>query len=266
MIKGFSWFWPADTLIAGFHRAAAPRPWLLCVLVLAVALQGAAWAQTPPFVLRSIAFALPGPYALDDNDGWVPVPTAIQQIRSLGANDVKVTISAGVYDTPTANLPNPGVNVNPSDDKGLALLQQVRAAGLQVTLWPFVNVKADETGNLIDTVHPQPTDFDAWMRAHAAIMIHYARLAQQAGVERYIVIGDEVGLLTYRSAHTAAWLDLIAQIRLVYSGQITSSLYTTGQYQFGGASHIELTDRRIIDALDILGVGFDAHPITDRPS
>jgi hypothetical protein len=230
-------------------------------------LQGTAWAQTPPFALRSISFPLIGSNYLDDNAGWVPVATAIQQMKALGANDVKVTISAGAYDTPTANLPNPAVNYNPSDEKILEFLGQLRAAGLQVTLQPFVNINFDPNGNLLDTVHAQPTDFNAWMQAHAAAMVRYARLAQQAGVERYVVMGDEVQPLTYGSAHTAGWLDMIAQVRSVYPGQITSVLYTNGRYQFGGgASHIELTDRAVIDAMDILGIGWFPQPITNTAS
>jgi hypothetical protein len=78
---------------------------LMWWLVSWLALPGVAWAQTPPFALCSISFPLIGNFALDDNPGCVPVAATIQQITALGANDVMVTISAGAYDSPTANVP-----------------------------------------------------------------------------------------------------------------------------------------------------------------
>ena len=88
------------------------------------------------------------------------------------------------------------MNFNPSDAKIVSFLQQLKAAGLQVTVQPFVNVLFDPNGNLLDTVHSQPTDFNVWMAAHSAAMVHLAQLAQQAGADRFIVFGDEVQPLT----------------------------------------------------------------------
>jgi hypothetical protein len=126
-------------------------------------------------------------------------------------------------------------------------------------LCPQVSIAFDPNGNLLDTAHAQPTDFDVWMQAHAAAMVKYAQLAQQTGVKRYVVISDQVQLLTFDSGHTAGFLDLIAQVPSVYFGQITSMFSTNGRYLYGlrgQLSDIDLTDRRIIDALDVLDLGF----------
>src|SRR5262245_1136062 len=131
-------------------------PW---VAVLWLTQHGTASAQN--FAIRSISFPLIGSNYLDDHPGWDPVTTVIQQMRDLGVNDVKIVISVGLYDSPLANLPNPDAtaSVNPSDDKILDFLRRLRAAGLQVTLWPNVVMNFDPNANLLDTVHSQPTDF-----------------------------------------------------------------------------------------------------------
>src|SRR5262245_59113940 len=64
---------------------------------------------TKPFQICSISFPLIGSNYLDDRSEWTSIPAIINQLKALGANDVKVTISAGAYDRPTDNLPNPAV-------------------------------------------------------------------------------------------------------------------------------------------------------------
>jgi hypothetical protein len=215
-------------------------------------------AQSKPFPISSISFPLIGSNYLDDIPGWTPIATVIQQIQALGTNDVKVTISSGHYDTPTDNLPDPSVTLNPPDGKIVAFLQQLKAAGLQVTVQPFANYVSTNF-----TAQPQPTDFNAWLAAHTTIMVHLAQLAQSASVDRFVVFGDEVGLLTYPAANKAGWLNMIAQIRNVFSGAIASELYADGTIFNGGNNHIDLTGSALIDALDILGVGFFPFPLTN---
>jgi hypothetical protein len=220
-------------------------------------------AQSKPFPISSISFPLPGSNYLDDTPGWTPIPTVIQQIMVLGANDVKVSLNAGFYDTPTDNLPDPSLVVRPPDDKIVAFLKQLKAAGLQVTVQPFVGIKFDPQGNLLDTVHPQPTDFNAWIAAHTTIMVHLAQLAQSADADRFVVFGDEVGTVMYPPANRDGWLNMIAQVRNVFSGSIESEIYADGTIFPGGNTHIDLIPRPIIDALDILGIGFSPYPLTN---
>jgi hypothetical protein len=247
------------------RRRLIAAPWLTALLVISVVAGSisSAAAQVRPFQIRSISFPV---LVFADKTGWTSVPAVIQQIKALGANDVKVVISAGVYDTPTDNLPNAAANPNPSDAKILAFLQQLKAAGLQVTVDPFTNIKFDPNGNLLDTVHPQPADFNTWMGAHSAAMVHLAQLAQQAGADRFVVFGDEVQLLTFDPANQAGWLNMIAQIRAVFSGSLTSMAYADGTIFNGGNTHIDLTSRPIIDALDSIGIGWFPMPLTNTRS
>ena len=59
-------------------------------------------AQSKPFPITSISFPLIGSNYLDDIPGWTPIPTVIQQIQALGANDVRVMVSTVVVRSGTA--------------------------------------------------------------------------------------------------------------------------------------------------------------------
>ena len=190
----------------------------------------------------------------------------IQQLQALGANDVKVTLSAGSYDTPLSNLPNPSANLNPSDDKIITFLRQLKAAGFQLTIFPFANINSDPNGNLLDTVHAQPTDFNAWIAAHTTTMVHFANIAQQVGADRFVVFGDEVQQLTFSSANQSGWLNMIAQIRAVYAGALTTVAWSDGSIYAGGNNQIDKTARPIIDALDSIGIGWFPLPLTNTKS
>jgi len=239
---------------------------ILFIFVVAGSINPAA-AQTRPFQIRSISFPVSvGSYALDDKPDWTPLPTVIQQIKDLGANDVKVPLSAGVYDHVTDNLPNASENFNPSDAKIVSFLQQLKAAGLQVTVNPMVSMQFDPNGNLLDTAHPQPTDFNVWMAAHSAAMVHFAQLAQQAGADRFIIFADEVQPLTWDPAHQAGWLNMIAQIRAVFSGSLTTLAYDNGTIFNVSSTHIDRTARPILDALDSIGIGWFPQPLTSTMS
>jgi len=244
--------------------------WLVAIVALAFA-SPVATAQQRPSVFRqksaalriqSISFPLIGSNYLDDVKGWIPIGDVIEQLRALGANDVKVTVSAGSYDSPRENLPNTSRILSPPDEKILDFIRQLKAAGLGVTFQPFVNINFDPNENLLDTVHAQPADFTVWMTAHLDAMMRLARLAQAGGADRFVVIGDEVQPLTYARENADAWVDMIRQTRTVFPGAITAELYADGTIFNGGNTHIDLTSRAIIDALDIIGVGWFPEPLT----
>lgn len=248
--------WPIDGL-----------PKLLFTTFLAMVLSltsSMSHAQKKPFQINSISFPLIGSTYLDDRPGWPSVATAIQQLKATGANDVKVTVSANHYAKVTDNLPVAGANsFNPSDEKILDFLRQLKSQGLQITLVPFVNIDFNPSGNLLDTVHPAPTDFNVWIGAHTASMVSFARMAQQAGVDRFVVFEDVTQNTLYNPDHAAAWLNLIASVRSVYSGHLTSMGYTDASLFGGGLDHLGLIPAPILSALDSIGFGFHPEPITN---
>lgn len=193
-----------------------------------------------------------------------PIRTVISEISSLGANAVKLVISAGYYDSPTDNLPNPSVDNNPSDAELVSIIRQFESAGIAVILNPFTNINVTSS-NLMDNVNAAPANFNTWIAAHTANMVHLAQIGQQGGAYGFIAIGDEVQNLTQNPANEAGWLNMISSIRSVFSGQLTSMLTTSGRSNYGDGTvnNISLTRTPIINALDTLGIGWFPEPLTE---
>ena len=63
-----------------------------------------------------------------------------------------------------------------------------------------------------------PSDWGAWFASYRQRMLRYARMAQQEGVELFCV-GTE--LRTAVAADPKAWVELIKEIRGIYSGKLT---------------------------------------------
>ena len=116
---------------------AAARSILFVLFGATIELPNAALGQPKPFQIDSISFPLIGSLYLDDVPGWTPIPAVIQQLKALGANDVKISVADG-YHLPTDNLPDPALtaSLNPQDGKIIAFIQQLKAEGLGVTLQP----------------------------------------------------------------------------------------------------------------------------------
>src|SRR6185436_11234390 len=92
--------------------------------------QPALWGQrAAPFRIASINFPLLGATYLRDRADLTPLATSIQEMKALGANDVRLAVTAAEYDASTDNLPSPSPrNVIP-DAELLTFLQQLKAAG-----------------------------------------------------------------------------------------------------------------------------------------
>jgi len=186
--------------------------------------------------------------------GWTNIDDHIKNIKALGANDVKVTISAGYYDTPSSNSPNSNINFNPSDNDLLTFFRKLKAAGLTITVYPFVHKNTNVT-NLLSTVHSSPSNFDEWISNHTSSMSRIANIAQQGSVDRFVIIGDEVQHLTYDVKNQNGWLNLITEIRKVYKGQLTTVIYSNGMY-YNGKNQVDMVGETILSKLDIIGVGW----------
>ncbi len=244
-------------------RSISARWCTIALMGIAMGLPSTGAGQAKPFRINSISFPLVASWYLDDSPPWTPIPVVIQQLKALGVDDVKIVVTADGYRSPTDNLPDPSLAWSPPEDKIIAFIQQLKSAGLQVTLVPAVNIAFDPNGNLLDTTHSQPTDFNVWIAAHATSMVHWAQIAQQTGVDRLVVMTDADQPTTYNANNAAGWLSLIAQVRGAFKGPLTTILYANGAIFSGGRNHIDLTPRSIIDAIDIIGVGWFPQPLTN---
>jgi hypothetical protein len=173
----------------------------------------------------------------------------LEKIERSGANYVTIQLSAGVMSLPTDN----GYSVtsfNPELAGVRALAADIKSRGLKVGVSFFVNVENVITG-AGGSDRPAPTDPIAWIAAHRARMIEWAKFATEIGASSLILFQDEVQNLLALPELESHWLDLITAVRAHYSGAITSVLWTPGH-----GESITRIPASIISRLDYLGVGF----------
>jgi hypothetical protein len=239
---------------------------MACVVV--TFLPSSALAQTKPFEVNGIAVPLIGSNYLEDSPtppGWTTHPGDDRADKGPGCDRRlghrhRRRIQVADRQPPGSGIHSLGQPAR--RNRSSRILKALKAAGLRVTLDTFVAIAFDANGNLLDTVHPQPTDFKVWITAHTAIMLHLADLARQGGADRFSAISDVTQILTYGTAHEDEWVAFLAKIRAAFPGVLTSNLYASGDIFAGGNTHIDLTPRPIIDFFDEIGIGWAAAPIT----
>ena len=137
------------------------------------------------------------------------------EVKALGANAVLLSV-LNYTDTVTGTRVYRREGWTTPDAVLRRAITDAHAAGLRVMLMPVIRIEhrvdREWRGQLA------PTDRDAFFDSYARMLEHYATLAQDTGVELFLV-GSELG-----SLETAPhWRPLIAQIRGVYSGTLSYS-------------------------------------------
>jgi len=218
-----------------------------------------------PLAIQSVAVPIIGADYLADKPGYTPINTFIQQLVESGANDVRLIVSSEVYDHTTDNQPDPALRLRPTDADLTSFASQLKAAGLHITLAPFVSIDNTVSGGAPDSDRPHPSDPVLWLTNHTQQMVSLARLAQQIGADRFVVFSDEVQHLVQKPELTQGWLSLIDQVRGVYGGTLTTTDYNDGSTFANGAvhSHAQLIPKAIWDKIDLIGIGLFPDPFTN---
>jgi len=133
-------------------------------------------------------------------------------ISRTGAN--AIALVTNVYQASLTSSDIGRGSLTPTDADIIAGIKAAQARGLDVLLKPHV----DSLDGLW-RANFAPTDTSAWFADYKAIMLNYARIAEQTGVKT-LSIGCELRSLT-GSAYKSEWLDIIASIRDVYDGKLT---------------------------------------------
>lgn len=101
-----------------------------------------------------------------------------------------------------------------SDAALLRTIAQARAQRLEVILLPMLLLRAP-AGEWRAKL--APPDWGAWFEGYQRVILHYARLAQEAGVA-VLVIGSE---LSSAESQGPRWSELIRRARTVFGGALT---------------------------------------------
>ncbi len=123
------------------------------------------------------------------------------------------------------------------DERFRRVTRQAHDLGIKVMMKPHVWLRRPAWVGMIE--HQTETDWATWFDAYSALILHYARLAQETGADAFC-IGNEFEKTTVREAQ---WRALIAEIREVYDGPLTYGAGFEGVY-----------DVPFWDALDFIGL------------
>ena len=160
---------------------------------------------------------------------------AFQSIASLGSNSVELTVRIWTQ-SGTSNAVFAEPAKTESDASLLAGFQAAHDAGLSVL---FKAALSTLNGTRVSSL--SPSDVAAFFASYTAEIVHLATVAQAAGVEAF-AIGNEMSSLS-GAAYRAYWVDLIADVREVYHGELTYAAATDE------AIHVSFWDQ-----LDTIGV------------
>ena len=199
--------------------------------------------------------------------------TSLRNIRAVGANWVTLVVTMWQPYLNSTTLYRSGLQANKltaTDAQLLHAIQRAHALGMRVMLKPHVDAACTLDGLLPASNEAaacglpaggcgtwrgcigvaQGADFPAfgdaqwaaWFESYQENLVHYARLAQGAGVEQFS-IGCELQGST-SAARDAEWRSVAAAVRAVYNGTLT---YASN---WGG----DETNIEWWDALDLIGV------------
>jgi hypothetical protein len=154
---------------------------------------------------------------------------AMSQIVATGANTVTIIpkfFQADKFSTSMGlrlgDPTNPWDNESDTFEQVRQSILEAKARGLKVVVKPHL-----ETNNRIWRAELAPTDPKAWFDCYKAMMVEYAKVAQEAGAEM-ICVGTEMNSMidptkvcSDGKTYTQKWAEIIDAVRAVYSGKVT---------------------------------------------
>jgi hypothetical protein len=158
------------------------------------------------------------------------------EIAATGADTVSLIITLTQESVESVEVER-DVLLTPSDDDVRAAIRSAHALGLEVLLFPIINVERRAMGEWRGTL--RPADVDRWFDSYSTLIAQYAALAQEEGAA-VLCVGSELGSM---EEHEARWRALIADVRATYSGRLIYS---------ANWDHYMYTP--FWDALDLVGV------------
>ncbi|WP_112663014.1 glycoside hydrolase family 113 [Microvirga flavescens] len=119
-----------------------------------------------------------------------------------------------------------------SDASIRVALQQIKARGMEAIFKLHVNIQSGEWNAWIN-----PANVDQWFDTYKQAAVHYAQLAQEAGVTAF-AIGNEIESMTgpqYRDK----WIEVIDAVRAVYTGKLTYAATWTEAFHVSFWDHLD---------------------------
>ncbi|MEM7283207.1 MAG: hypothetical protein AAF438_16445 [Pseudomonadota bacterium] len=172
----------------------------------------------------------------------------IENIADTGAEWVNILVTQYQFDLNSTNIYP--TSKTPTDEDLIHVIAKAKSVGLKVMLKPHVDIQSNEAewrGRIGQNF--SSSQWSAWFSTYRNFIGHYAELAEEHGVEQF-VIGTE---LVTTSARESDWRRVASHVRDRYSGPITYSANHTG----------EETNIRWWDAVDYIGLS-GYYNLTDK--
>jgi len=168
---------------------------------------------------------------------------SLQYLTSTGANWIALIVTAH-QDTYTSTTIDFTHESTPTDADLIHVINKAHSLGLKVMLKPHLDLR-DETATGywrgdIGSGFTTQAQWSAWFASYRTFIEHYARLAQDYGIDQFCV-GTELLGTTHRAND---WRAVIAGVRAIYDGPITYAALKNG----------EETSITWWDAVDYIGV------------
>ena len=148
----------------------------------------------------------------------VSYETFVDQIAQTGANTICLVVSA-YQEHGGSNSIFVEARRTPPDERIVSLIKRARGHGLRSVFMPIVLLENPREGEWRGKI--EPANWDDWWEDYTSYVLHYARLAQRAGVDVFM-IGSEL-VSTEIPKYTSRWRKLIRTVRSVYQGRLSYS-------------------------------------------
>ena len=146
-----------------------------------------------------------------------PYEKFVDEIAATGANTVNLVVAAYQENCDSTSI-FVDARRTPPDERIVRLVAHARQAGLRVMLMPIVLLENPRAGEWRGKI--SPTNWDDWWEDYIDYALHYARVAQAAGVDVFAV-GSE--LVSTEKDHAPRWRALIRRVRGLYKGHLSYS-------------------------------------------
>ena len=143
--------------------------------------------------------------------------TNLKAMRALGVDSIEIVVPRTMATVRSTSLSAANPWVTPSRESLEQAVAEAHRLGMRVLLFPIVFIEELEGDEWRGALAPR--DWELWWRNYAAFILAEARWAERHAVEM-LSVGSE---LSSAERFTQHWVDLIAEVRQVYSGLVTYS-------------------------------------------
>ena len=212
------------------------------------------------FPIRGIALINGDDYNLNTSPpGEDSLRDTARRWAEMGFNNVNINAFSGI--TVDGNPPGRAINrINEGDF--IEFCNLIHSYGMKITLHLSQSIENTYpgSGNVLEDVTVWPNNMELWMRQHTINMVEWASLAQRVNIEYLMVFADPGQHLFYDQENWGLLLNLISEVRKVYSGHLTCMFSTNG---YNGIEHLDKM-RGVFSALDSIGIYTPYRPATNR--